>query len=251
MITGDESLDVLIRSDAWPEAVSPSMIVDTPHDQQIRARSIIKNMLPDLSGKTFLDFGCGSGVVATIAKEKARISHGYDIIKTWNDEDHLKTELVPAPYDVILLYDVVDHAEDSVMDVVRTLCHKDTIVLVRTHPFMSIHGAHQYYKYNKAYVHYFLPFRTIHEEFGPVRGYNDFDPRKRYTKSFDGFTVEKVEEHRIAVPEFFTTGEIFERIRKRFTFVNASDFSVTNIDDNSIIDVMGIQFIDYTLKIIS
>jgi hypothetical protein len=61
-----ELLEPLLKSDQWPQAVNEYLICDlnSEDDKDARAQGIIAAMIdPDLTGKKFLDFGCGEGHV--------------------------------------------------------------------------------------------------------------------------------------------------------------------------------------------
>ena len=113
-----------------------------------------------------MDFGCGEGhVVKHVAGLGATKSIGYDIKTSenfnWNQEDGnflLTTDFekikANAPYDSIVLYDVLDHADDpvAILSSLRELMDDNSKVYVRCHPITSRHGTHQYRKLNKAFV---------------------------------------------------------------------------------------------------
>jgi len=152
----------------WPEAVASAMICDdtSEQDKTERAIAIIEEFVGDsnlLTHLKVLDFGCGEGHVAKkMAESGAQISMGYDIVTpgvpsegayvaTTSWEDVLKQ----APYDLILLYDVIDHVID-VQDVllkIKSVVKFNTIVIMRCHPWCSRHGGHLYKQLNKAYSH--------------------------------------------------------------------------------------------------
>ncbi len=162
-------LQDLLKSDKWPEAVLEFQIADdtSEEDKTDRAEGIIDILIEEsLEGKRFLDFGCGEGhSVKYSSEENASVSVGYDIKSTgklpWEQDGKflLTTEfekvLDKGPFDIVLIYDVLDHAEDP-MDVLlkasSVLSPTGTIYL-RCHPFSSRHGGHCYRKLNKAFVH--------------------------------------------------------------------------------------------------
>jgi 2-polyprenyl-3-methyl-5-hydroxy-6-metoxy-1,4-benzoquinol methylase len=169
-----ESLKLLLESDAWPHAVDPSLICDitVEKDKEDRAEGIIDLIIEtNLAGLSFLDFGCGDGHVVEKSKEqKTKLSVGYDTKKSekWNDwktdEKSLFTtnwEEVKAkgPYNVILMYDVIDHIQgddNAVIEElkkVRSVTAPGAKVYVRCHPWCSRHGTHLYHQKNKAFMH--------------------------------------------------------------------------------------------------
>ena len=159
-----ELLD-LLQSEEWPEA-APNFLIcaDDDNDKFERAEGIIDYISENLDDKKFLDYGCGEGHVVTKASEVAGKCVGYDITKSgsqlWeNYEKYLLTTNFDkvirfAPYDTILLYDVLDHVDDpiSVLKSVRALCNENTKVYVRCHSWMSRTGGHMYKKLNKAWL---------------------------------------------------------------------------------------------------
>ena len=173
-----EYLKNLLKSDNWPEAVLSFQIADekSETDKSERAEGIVDILLPDLKDIKFLDFGCGEGHVAKYCSEISTLSVGYDIVTPpssffkWEEADdklflttNFEKVKEQGPYDVILLYDVLDHCKTSV-----TTCHDSMVevlsrvksvlspegkVYLRCHPWCSRHGGHLYRKLNKAYVH--------------------------------------------------------------------------------------------------
>lgn len=164
-------LSELLRSKEWPQAVYDAQIADekSEKDKDERAEGIVDILLPPLEGKKFLDFGCGEGHVANYVGRFADVSVGYDISKNsrsrfdWEIDEGmlLTTELEKvrskAPYDIILIYDVLDHVRDStpqeLLSVAKSLLSDGGKIYLRTHPWTSRHGGHVYRKINKAFVH--------------------------------------------------------------------------------------------------
>lgn len=163
----------LLKSDQWPEAVPAFLICDeTDNDKFERAEGIIDYLGMDLTGKKVLDFGCGEGHVALKASETANFVVGYDIlppVKESTSNCLLTCKSIDieknGPYDVVILYDVLDHIKDSipsesgpvtVLKYIKQFCHKDTKLYVRCHSWMSRHGSHLYKRLNKAYAHLYF-----------------------------------------------------------------------------------------------
>lgn len=168
-ITAHSFLDLLM-SDDWPEAAPSFLICDeNEDDKKERAEGIIDFIEPNLEGKKILDFGCGEGHVAEYAAKASLKSIGYDLIHSgkleWEIEnsnfllttDWLKV-LSNGPYDLIILYDVLDHCENpvEVLQRIKSVCKSDTKIFVRCHSFMSRHGGHLYRQLNKAWLHLFF-----------------------------------------------------------------------------------------------
>jgi 2-polyprenyl-3-methyl-5-hydroxy-6-metoxy-1,4-benzoquinol methylase len=170
MLINNEFIELkkLLESDQWPAAVDSSLICDpnSEPDKLKRAEGILELLIEEsLENKKFLDFGCGEGHVPF--KSKSFMSFGYDIKEDphWSgfrsntvvlttDIEIIKSN---APYDAILVYDVLDHLEqsnilDTLTQIKNLLSNKGTIYL-RVHPFCSRHATHLYQKINKAFVH--------------------------------------------------------------------------------------------------
>jgi hypothetical protein len=145
-------LSELLKSDKWPQAVDPSLICnpDSEEDKLDRAEGIIDLLIDEpLKEKKFLDFGCGEGHVVSKTSQQT-LSIGYDIKShpKWeefkNEKAIFSTDIEyvksKAPYDIILIYDVLDHSQDDVLAIASSL-------------FSSRHATHIYHKLNKAYLH--------------------------------------------------------------------------------------------------
>jgi 2-polyprenyl-3-methyl-5-hydroxy-6-metoxy-1,4-benzoquinol methylase len=169
-----EALKTLLESDQWPAAVEPYLIcnVSSEQDKEDRAEGILDLIIDvHLEKLGFLDFGCGEGhVVNRSLMQNPRKAVGYDIAAstTWGrwqpDERAAYTtdwEEVKkyAPYNVVLLYDVLDHiegADEVVVDnlkKIKEVMAPNARVFVRCHPWCSRHGTHLYHTINKAFIH--------------------------------------------------------------------------------------------------
>lgn len=211
----------MVRSDAWPVAAPNGIICqDTESDKIERGNSIISFVLPfSLTGSKFLDFGCGDGYCVKAASDRATFAVGYDPVRSgrlpWEATDSwfLTTNLDRvrrmAPYDHIMLYDVLDHADDpvSLLKTVKEFCSPTTKIFVRCHPWCSRHGGHLYSKLNKAYVHIVLndeelayldavPDKVMNKVFMPIGTYRDY-----FKKA--GFVVSKEDIVRTPIENFF------------------------------------------------
>jgi 2-polyprenyl-3-methyl-5-hydroxy-6-metoxy-1,4-benzoquinol methylase len=170
-----DDLKNLLNSKEWPQAVFQDQIADenSEKDKEERAEGIADILLPNLNDKKFLDFGCGEGHVAKHVANDSSLSVGYDIEKSiksqlaWEEKKEkllLTTDFEKArsegPYDIILIYDVLDHAKEESMSEIleraKSVLSEDGIIYLRCHPWCGRHGGHAYRKINKAFVHLVL-----------------------------------------------------------------------------------------------
>lgn len=166
-----EKLKNLLESEDWPEAVLDFQIVDenSEEEKMDRAEGVVDILVQeDLENKKFLDFGCGEGHMAKYASKETFISVGYDVVKSDKSKfnwENLEEKLLlttnfekvreQGPYDVIMIYDVVDHAENptEVLEKAKSILSDSGKIYLRTHPWCGRHGGHLYRKKNKAFVH--------------------------------------------------------------------------------------------------
>ena len=163
-----ETIRESLQSDQWPLAVDPTSICDTEDAVQMRAEAIITFVVGEyLRDRKFLDYGCGQGHTVMAAQEKeTRLAVGYDIdLSECKLQGPLFTadfnEVVKnAPYDVILVHDVLDHIKQidplEALKQVRSVLHPNGKVYVRNHPWSSRHGGHLYKQINRAFLHLVL-----------------------------------------------------------------------------------------------
>lgn len=157
------------QSNDWPAAVDDDMIIKKTSvaEQKFRALQIINHIKEPLNDKKILDYGCGNGLVAAEASYSAKLAFGYDIKSDdlWleNDKPNLVCSTDPdlvkqnGPYDIIVLYDVLDHAIGqsplNIVQMASELLADDGVIFIRTHPWTSRTGGHTYENINKAYLH--------------------------------------------------------------------------------------------------
>jgi len=218
----------LLLSPEWPEAVPDFLIcADTEEDKLGRAQGILDYAEFKLDGKKFCDFGCGEGHVATLASDYASFTVGYDILEHENFTKIQKERLLltsssnellaNAPYDFIMVYDVIDHAEnpEALLSQLKAISHKDTKIFIRFHSWMSRHASHLYRQINKAWLHLVFTQKEI-ELLGlnPTFVYKYFTPlhqQDKWIKSMNGI-VEKSEITKSFVEPFFKQEKIFKRL---------------------------------------
>lgn len=166
-----EELKRLLHSEEWPEAVSSFQIVDQQSEEEKmdRAEGVVDILITEnLENKKFLDFGCGEGHMAKYASKDASFAVGYDIKRPenptldWENKEEkllLTTDLEKVkqegPYDIIMIYDVLDHVEgsDPVLNQAKILLADGGKIYLRCHPWCGRHGGHLYRQLNKAFVH--------------------------------------------------------------------------------------------------
>lgn len=216
-------IKALLNIDVWPVAVEPHLeAAATAEDQINRANAMLDMMVSrPVEGSRFLDFGCGAGWVAKQAlKRGAQSATGYDLIanSNWHKDDKVTftnvfKDIADKKYDMIMLYDVLDHCQDpeELMKQVRSVISTNGIVYVRNHPWTSKHASHLYKNgLNKAYIHLFLTWEELVDQgYTPEFTRQEKDPFPAYGWWFEGsgFTIEKEHFHRNFVNEFFFSGD--------------------------------------------
>lgn len=181
-------LDRLLGSDDWPIAVPAIALCNSEEDKVGRAQEILeimRGMAVITENKMCLDYGCGDGHLVKAMAEKAKFSIGYDPANTTTN---LVEVTANAPYDVVVLYDVLDHVENEnpveVLKKIKELIHKDSMIFIRFHPWCGKHGTHLYRQINKAFIQLFYtldellamgykPMPTIEIAY-PVRTYKQW-----------------------------------------------------------------------------
>ena len=249
-------IDSLMGIDCWPEAVAPHLITNPSKlDQSNRAKAVLDMMVDrPLEGQKFLDYGCGEGWIAYQAIQRGvGESTGFDIQKnevwagltgpTYTSDYALLKE---GHYDIVMLYDVLDHCHDPIdlMAKVKRVLRPDGTVYVRCHPWTSKHATHIYKQgLNKSYLHLFLNQGEIDELLGD-KGTQVFTrPEKKpldaYRYWFSQFNVKKERLVEEQVSEFFHVPAFKELL------ANENQIPHEEIDD--FLRRMKIQFVDYVL----
>lgn len=220
-----ERLRSLLESADWPAAVFAAQIADenSERDKEDRAEGIAEIMLPPYGGKRFLDFGCGEGHVAKYVSKEASVSVGYDIARpstrslNWEEKpgnllltaDWIRVES-EGPYDLVLIYDVIDHCEcdpAEVLSKAASVLAPEGRVVLRCHPWCGRHGGHLYRKINKAFVHLVFSDEEL-AELGAFPEHNNrvIRPLNSYTRAIEASGLEKAAEAEIdsqEVEDFF------------------------------------------------
>lgn len=244
-------LQQLLNSSNWPESVLEFQIVNQSSEEEKmdRAEGIVDSILEEpVENKKVLDFGCGEGHVSKyLSKEKVKISVGYDITSTekskfnWNEKkdnlllttnfEKVKEE---SPYDIIILYDVIDHLEGDpsvVLGELKDLLSSEGKIYIRFHPWSSRHGGHLYRDINKAFVHLIFTEEELNsmgykiEEpnlriIFPINNYEEIIRKSKLKKISSNIERQKIE-------SFFSSNDLIKnRIMKIFKSNNFPSFQM-------------------------
>jgi len=258
-------LDSLLKSEQWPDAVFKLQIADenSEKDKEERAEGICDILLPPMTNKKFLDFGCGEGHMAKYVSKEAIVSVGYDLKKNpksqfeWEDKNEnllltvdfekVKSE---GPYDVVIIYDVLDHVEEDdmggVLSKAKSVLSDGGKIYLRCHPWAGRHGGHAYRKINKAFVHLVLTeeeLTSLGLELDPNQ--KVMYPLAAYSKAIEDASLLKDSEPEIDTQEvesFFSEDALVKsRILKAFAISQWGEDGKPSFQ-------MSQCFIDYVLK---
>ena len=248
-LTVEEEIVWLQSKHDWPAAVNPMLIADdtSETDKLERAEGILDHFADfRLSKMKFLDFGCGEGHLARKSLEKGvLVAVGYDPHVESDITDKLiitpdfNKVIFQAPYDFIMLYDVLDHAEKEtpidILEKIKGLSKSNTIIKIRCHPWISRHGGHQYKKTNKAFSHLVFNEKELAPESISTLKLNN--PLETYKEWFakTGFQIKSENIIKEPVESFFKSAMIKRRI-----MVNQG----MNVADLANLDC---SFVDYEL----
>ncbi len=249
-----EELVSLLNSNEWPQATDPNLICsDSDDDKKERAVSIVGTLIEDsLLNKKFLDFGCGEGhcVIAAMTKNGATTALGYDINphKYWENNPNLFTNNLDevkkqGPFDVILIYDVIDHVDDpdGILKTAASLLSQTGVIYLRCHPYTSRHAEHIYHDLNKAYIHLVFTqeeLKKIIPNFKQhIRNTGNYSPIITYEKYIANAGLEVISKNMTTEPVelFFKTGIVANRIMENAGRASFPDFQCS------------LQFVDWKL----
>lgn len=118
----------------FPEAVSRAVLSDPPSPE--KAAAILDAFCPDLTMRHFFYAGYASSLVMREAVQRGAVS--------------------AKPYDLVLLYDVLDHVKEpsKLLGAVRSNMRQGATLMVRCHPWTARDAKHLAGAWNKAYLHY-------------------------------------------------------------------------------------------------
>lgn len=194
----------------WPLAVPTKLLVRTEEDKKIRAKQICEKIF--FENLNLLDYGCGEGHVVFESRKRAKSSIGYDIKRQWKENDPSLSDSFNfveenAPYDVVLLWDVLDYMADPAKELskVKKILSPGGKVYIKCFPWSSRHGGNS--ECNLAYIHLcYDDFKTksnrdISKLKDPITTYRD-------SISFSGLEIIKEELVEKELPIFFKENDV-------------------------------------------
>ena len=234
-----EELKRLLVSPDWPDAICIDSLCVDEYDKRNRASSILEVLKIfdiDPKDKKCLDYGYGEKYLVEAMAQTAKLSVGYDLSDSW---DAIQQET----YDIVVLYDVLDHAEQEtpveILQKIQSVVHENSLIYIHFHPWCCKHGAHLYRSINKAYIQLFFSKDEL-KEMGcilspateiiyPIRTY------KQWIKDA-GFKIAESEIHRGIVSDFFRQEPLLGKLEKIWGPRNT-------------LDQMGVEFADVVIKL--
>lgn len=146
-LTLEQRLEI-INSPVYPLAIPDHFICNSDDDHYMRAYSLIHAFVPE-----------------SVEKKRFFI---YPEDKYVLEEAKLANAILEPPYDIIVIYDVLDHCEENPITVLKSM-HKmlapEGKIYIRCHPWCARHCAHLYRTINKAFIHLFLSPQEIYQAY--------------------------------------------------------------------------------------
>lgn len=261
MLVDRNSLMLMARSGDWPLSVPPQQVVpDQDEAKMARARDVLDQLVVLKEGQSILDYGCGEGHMVAEATRRGNIATGYDPI--WQQWDrHGDAQLLTRQeglngrlYDRVLLYDVLDHAardQHQILTQITQLLSPDGKIMMRLHPFVSIHGTHLYSSLNLAWVHLLLDDNDIRELGGnPQKVIRVTRPIDTYRGWFRGAGLKVVREDivRTQIPPMFHDPDILMVIAQNC--YKAGLAGGAKVGTKEVLHgFLSVQFVDYELTV--
>ena len=242
-----------VKSPNWPEAEpweeSPELFISQTIKELVRE---------SVEDKTVLDFGSHDPNFSRAIKVNFGAKHvvSYDVnacqgINTGESEKNLlyteNFKLVKqwAPFDVIILNDIIDHLEKPVhwLSQLNSLTNKGKIY-ARCHPMTSRNGTHLSEQINKAFLHLVFSEKEL-----STLGISSRTTRKildgsaTYKKMFDeaGLRVVSEDIKKRDVEMFFLQNE---KIVRRMS----NSLGLSQKDSSRLLSIIETNYIDYELK---
>ena len=227
------NLRMLLNSNVWPEAIDDDYIVHNEREEKVhRAASVLRTLVnTDLIDANILDFGTGDGYVAYVAANLFSPRHvtAYDakegVWEAFKDDNLTFTTTwdevaSKGPYDIIILNDILDHANNVDFAKIKAVKSEAGRIFVRCHPWCSRHGAHAHTSLNKAFVHLVFTEEELYS-LGILTTPTQMllDPIKAYKKLFQDAGLSIVRENVIRRDvEFFfiQNAPILRRIKEKW-----------------------------------
>lgn len=247
-------VESLMAIDCWPLSVPAHAVGPTTDGDQInRARAVLDYTLgSSIEGAHFLDYGCGEGYIAAEAAQRgcAEVT-GFDIeaSPSWNKHNGVRftrrhADLKPKKYDLIFLYDVLDHCHDPVglMAHVNSLIVTGGTIFARCHPWTSKHASHlPKVGLNKAFIHLFLTHDELTElGYKPMFTRVEKKPLEAYRWWFHNFKIVTEKMDPRPVSDFFHVPAFKELL--------AVEQELASEEVDGFLEMMKFDFIDYVLQ---
>lgn len=281
-INDDEEFTLLtgyLQDTNWPNAVEPALICNQESEEEKfdRAEGILDMVVTKtVKNVKFLDFGCGQGhVVEKASAQECKLAVGYDIeSQNWQNR---KTGLLlttdweevkkHGPYDIVLVYDVIDHIVSPTYEIVdchnppneivevfkkiKSITAQAGSIYVRCHPWVSKHGSHLYSKLNKAFLQLIFTDKEL-LQLGIVNTslsvQKIIHPLNTYSKIFNLAGFKNVRENaRLTDPvePFFERNPLIAK-RIKQNWLTSADSELRNGNKFPIFQ-MEMQFIDFQI----